>query len=225
MPVIEKVNGRSFGFVHCFTAKCAVKSVLCLFLKHLSVLLLLLQCRSLLVGVCCWQSLQFIHLPSLLSCSHSRSSVVSVVLVFNASISALAPSAPMLFPACWCLLLAMAAIYASSTLSSYSPCSFSVLSVVLIFNASLSALAPFIPMLLTACLCLLLAKSAIHPSCTFFLLTFQIQFLECCVDLQCLAQCDCSFITNLVVCLLVFVVGNVSTLFIFNTFLHTSQFQ
>ena len=52
-----------------------------------------------------------------------------------------------------------------------------------------------------------------------FLLTMQIQCCECCVCLQCFAQCFCSFRSNLVVCLLVFVVNNVSNSSIFLAFL------
>ena len=89
---------------------------------------------------------------------------VSDVFVFNASLSALAPSAPMLLSACWCWLLAMSAIHPSSTLSSCSPHRFSDWSVVFVFNASLSALAPSAPISLSACWCWLLAMSAIHPS-------------------------------------------------------------
>ena len=92
-------------------------------------------------------------------------SVVNAVFVFIASLSALAPFAPMLLPACWwwCLLLAMSAIHPPFSLS----CSLHRLSdwsVVFIFNASLSALAPSAPILLAACWCLLLAMPAIHPS-------------------------------------------------------------
>ena len=75
-----------------------------------SVLLLpLLQCHYLLDDIGCWQCLQFTHL-SHFSCSHSRLSDWSAVFVFNASLSALAPSSPIMFPACWCRLLAMPAI-------------------------------------------------------------------------------------------------------------------
>ena len=68
-------------------------------------------------------------------------------------------------------------------------------------------------------LCWLLTMSAIHPSSSF-LLTFQIQWLECRVCLQCLAQYYCSFCSKLVACLfiLVLVVGNASNSFIFLAF-------
>ena len=101
---------------------------------------------------------------SLSSCSPHRLSDWSVMFVFNASLSALAPFSPILFPACWCLLLKMSAIHPSSSLSSCSHPRFSDWSVVFVFNASLSALAPSVSMPLPARLCLLLTMSAIHPS-------------------------------------------------------------
>ena len=93
---------------------------------------------------------------------------MSVVFVFNASLSALAPSSPTPFPACWCLLLAIPEIHSSSSLSS-PPLRSSDWSPVFVFNASLSALAPSSPILLSASWCWLLAVSAIHP---FFLAFF-----------------------------------------------------
>ena len=58
-----------------------------------------------------------------------------------------------------------------------------------------------------------------------FLLTSQIQFMEGCVGLQCLAQCTCSFITNVVGCLLMYV-GNFRNSSIFLLFfMLTSQIQ
>ena len=141
------------------------------------------------------------------------------VFFFNASLSALAPSAPIQLSACWCLLLPMSATHPSSLLPSCSPNRFSDWSVVLVFNASLSALAPSAPILLSACWCLVLAMSEIRPSSvSFFLLALQIQCCECCVCFQCFAQCFCSFSSNAVACSLVLIVGNVRNSSIFLAF-------
>ena len=72
------------------------------------------------------------------------------MFVFNASLSALAPSAPTSFPACLCWLFAMSPIHPSSSLSSCSHTRFSDWSVVLVFNALLSALAPSASIILPA---------------------------------------------------------------------------
>ena len=104
---------------------------------------------------------------SLPSCPPSSFSDVSVVLTFNASLSAFAPSSPILLTACWCLLLAMPAICPSSSLSSCSLCCCSVSCSFLTFIASLSAPVPFVSMTLTVCWCLLLAMSAIYSSSSF----------------------------------------------------------
>ena len=117
-----------------------------------------------LLSACCWWLLAMsaIHPSSLLSCCPpNRSSDWSVVFVFNASLNALVPSVPISLSACWCLLLRMPPIHPSCTLSSCSRCRFSDWSIVLVFNASLSAPPPSAPMWLSACLCLLLQMSAI----------------------------------------------------------------
>ena len=71
---------------------------------------------------------------------------------------------PMPLPDCWCWLLAMSAIHPSCKLPSCSPPRSSDWSVVFVFNALLSALAPLSPIRLPACLWCLLAMSAIRPS-------------------------------------------------------------
>ena len=109
-------------------------------------------------GVCFWTcSLILGHMNS----------ETSDVLTSNASLSALASSSLTPLPACWWWLLAISELHPSSTLSSCSPHSLIDWSVVFVFNASLSALAPSSPMTLSACWCLLLAFSAIFPSSTF----------------------------------------------------------
>ena len=106
-----------------------------------------------------------IHPSSTLSsCSHNKCSAVSVVFVFNTSLSALAPSAPISFPACWCLLLAMSAFHPSSSRDSCSLVRSKDLSVVFVFNTSLRILAPSSRIPLPACWCLVLAMPSIHKS-------------------------------------------------------------
>ena len=160
-------------------------------------LLLLWKCCPLFIGVCCWQCLQFINLSF---CSLPRFSDWSVVFVFNASHSALAPSSRISLSICWCCLLAISAIHPSSTLF------FAHLSDSAIEVLCLSSMPRSVLLLLhrqSRCLlvwCLLL-EMACNSSIfiTFFLLTFQLQYCQCCVGLQCLAQCSCSFITDFVV--------------------------
>ena len=81
---------------------------------------------------------------------HFRSSVTSVVLTFNASLSACAPSFLMLFPIfvfdVESIALFDAHFFLSCTLPRYS-----TVSVVLTFNASLSARAPSSLIMLPAC--------------------------------------------------------------------------
>ena len=101
----------------------------CSSMLHPVLFLLLFQIWCLLVGVGCWQNLHTIHFPLLSSCSLLRFSAVNVVFIFNASLSAIAPSSPMLVSACWCLLLAMSSIHPSSTLSLFSHLPGPVLSV------------------------------------------------------------------------------------------------
>ena len=120
------------------------------------------------VCLCCLLAMSAVHpFSSLRSCSPHKFNDCNVVFVFNASLSAIASSAPMLLPACWCWLLVMSAIHSSSSLSFCSRSRSSDWSVVLVFNASLSALAPSAPILLPVCCCLLLAMSVIHPPSSF----------------------------------------------------------
>ena len=136
---------------------------------HRSVLLLLRHQSCCLLVVDCWQ-MSPIHPSSLLSsCSRPRLSDWSVVFVFNASLSACAPSSPIWLSTCLCWLLAMSALHPSSVLSSCSHPRSSAVSVVLVFNASLSELAPSAPIPLSACWCWLLTMSATHPPSSLFL--------------------------------------------------------
>ena len=104
------------------------------------------------------------------------------------------------------------------------PSSISFASVVLTFNASLSALAPSPLISLSVSL---LVESNVMSFLIFVLLFRHTSQVQCCqrrVDLQCLAQCTCSFIADLVAC---FVVDGdlMSMLNFVLLFRHTSQVQ
>ena len=75
----------------------------------------------------------------------------------------------------------------------------SVSSVVLTFNASLNARAPPSLIEFSACHCCLCQLLLVVK---LLLRTPQVQWRQCCVGLQCLAQCTCSSITDPVCCLL-----------------------
>ena len=79
---------------------------------------------------------------------------------------------------------------------------FSVVSVVLTFNASLNARAPSFPILLSALLlcCLVLCNFLALLCCFLLLRTSQVQCCQGCVDFQCLDQCTHSFASH-VLCL------------------------
>ena len=79
---------------------------------------------------------------------------------------------------------------------------YNVVSVVLTFNASLNALAPTSPILLSA---LSFCSNCALLVVLLLLHTSQVQRCQCCVDLQSLAQCACSSITDLVGCIVHFV--------------------
>ena len=124
-------------------------------------------------------------------CAQGRLNDSSVVLTFNASLSAHTPSSPIQLSALLLLLMLFPCLpwYCCCKLSKFSN-----VSVVLTFNASLSAHAPSSPISLSDLLLLMSLFALI-----LLLQTFQVQCFQCCVGLQCLAQCTCSFFINFIV--------------------------
>ena len=83
-------------------------------------------------------------------CSLARFSAVSVVLTFNASLSARAPSSPILLPVWWYVVRVV--LFAWSSLNRLCVhFSFRTVSVVLTFKTSLSARDPSAPTWLSVC--------------------------------------------------------------------------
>ena len=140
--------------------------------------------------------------------SHLKFSVVNIEFVFNASLNDLAPSSPKLLPAWLCWLLAVSAIHPSSSLFSCSQYRSRNWSVVLTFNASLSAHAPSSQIMLSV---LFVYINGVLLFCSLlFMPTRQVQGCQCCVDLQCHTQCSGSLIWDHVDCCIFLVnVGSV----------------
>ena len=127
-----------------------------------------------------------------------KSSVASVVLTLSASLNALAPSVPNSLsvslpslPLSFSLHICCERIRITS----------SDVSVALAFRASQSARVPSAPISLSAFENVFEVHSFSPPCFTFLMLTFELQRSKRCVDLERLAQCASSFVTDPVDCI------------------------
>ena len=124
-----------------------------------------------------------------------RVSATSVVLTFKASLSAHVPVSLNLFAVYRFLVSRLDSVLSCCC---YAPSRSSVLSVALTFNASPSARTPSPSISLPVFVISVISVSILLI--VMLLLTSEVQYFQCCVDLQCLAQCTCSFSVDFITC-------------------------